>query len=121
MENGGDLMKKLILFLVFAGIFQSCHNQMIYLKNDAEALKYVEDTEPQRDEWVNFFLWGLYPEEQTINPYTYCKMYGNKTPVAVENRTSFLNGILIVLTYGIYYPVRQKFWCENQTSEEKSV
>ena len=97
----------MISFLI-ALSFSGCLKQrMIYKSDLSEELPERADI----DLWRHFFFWGLVPDTQEYQPVAYCEANGQKL-VATETRLSFLNGILTIMTYGLYIPQRLKIWCE---------
>lgn len=49
---------------------------------------------------THFIFWGM-GQTREINPKEVC---GKKEVVAVETNISFINGLISMLTYGIYSP-----------------
>ena len=62
---------------------------------------------PDYSEWQSFFFWGLVSENH-IDTSSIC----GEAPIRqIQSQFSFLNGLVSVLTLGIYNPRTAKVWC----------
>ena len=65
-------------------------------------------SKPQFEQQQDFYLWGLVGESH-IDTKTVC---AGKKPTQLQSQTTFLDGLLTVVTLGIYAPNTAKVWCE---------
>jgi hypothetical protein len=65
---------------------------------------------PNYQQRQTFFLYGITPSEVTVNASEACTG-GNIAKI--ETRTTFVDGLLGGLTFGIYYPKTLRIWCKN--------
>jgi len=94
-------MKMLSLTLLFVFLC-SCSTQNLKItKGDVRTVPTYEGTS-------HFIFWGI-GQEKLINPHEVC---GDKAVAQVATRTSFLNGLLGGLTWGIYSPRDYVIYCE---------
>ena len=65
-------------------------------------------TEPTWSQSENFFLWGLVGTAN-VDVKQVCR---SQTPVQLQAQNTFVDGLLNVVTIGIYAPRTAKVWCE---------
>ena len=95
-------MKKIILPLILVATLAACSTQTAYINGQTGKLG--------KEDMQTFFVSGL-GQTQTIDAAAVC---GNASKVVkVERQTSFLNGLLGMLTTGIYTPYDAKVYCTN--------
>ena len=68
---------------------------------------YKLATKPTFEERQTFFLWGLVGESH-INVKEIC----SGEPVQFESQQTFVDGLLGLITLGIYAPETAKVWCK---------
>lgn len=90
-------MKKLALLAAFA--VTACSNQVLELKPQSS-------TEPSYDRFQHFFVGGL-GQTQTEK----ASICGEGKITKVETETTFLNGLLSSVSYGIYNPRQIRIYC----------
>jgi len=95
-------MKKIILPLILVATLAACSTQTAYINGQTGQLK--------KEDMQTFFVSGL-GQTQTIDAAAVCG--GANKVVKVERQTSFLNGLLGMLTTGIYTPYDAKVYCQN--------
>lgn len=95
-------MKKIILPLILVATLSACTTQTALINGNTGQLK--------KEEMQTFFVSGL-GQTQTLDAATVCG--GPNKVVKVERVTSFLNGVLGVLTSGIFTPYDAKVYCSN--------
>lgn len=97
-------MKKLLLIGVAALALSSCYNTRIIVGN-------VKPNEPLikvSSEWNHHLIYGLVPlDNATMNGENYAGPYSN---YVVRTYTSFLNGLVYGLTWGIYAPTQTAYY-----------
>jgi hypothetical protein len=64
--------------------------------------------EPNFENQYSFWLWGLV-NDHTVDVKQAC---GKKTPVQLQATDTFVDGLVGVVTFGIYTPRTAKVWCE---------
>lgn len=94
-------MKKILLSLVMVASLAACTTQTALINGNTGQLK--------KEEMQTFFVAGL-GQTQTIDAAAVCG--GADNVVKVERVTSFLNGVLAILT-GIYTPYDAKVYCSK--------
>ena len=67
--------------------------------------------EPTHQETKHFFLWGLTPSSHYVDLNEVCP---DQDVRQVQAQTTFANGFLGALTWGVYSPRTIKVWCERQ-------
>ncbi|MBY5990973.1 Bor family protein [Ferrimonas balearica] len=73
---------------------------------------------PSYQDSRHFFLWGLAGEER-VNVTEVC---GERTVAQMQSQQTFLDGVLGVVTLGIYAPHSVKVWCEDTVlNQEEGV
>ena len=84
-----------LLFLIFAAsiLFSSCFT---YTTVVGEGPKSNKET----TQWNHYLLWGLAP----VNVSDPAELAGDKKDYTVKTEQSFVNGLVNVLTFGIYAP-----------------
>jgi hypothetical protein len=95
-------MKKIILPFLLVATLAACSTQTAYINGQTGKLG--------KEDMQTFFVSGL-GQTQTIDAAAVCG--GANKVVKVERQTSFLNGLLGVLTTGIYTPYDAKVYCQN--------
>ena len=95
-------MKKIILPLILVITLAACSTQTAYINGQTGNLA--------KEDMQTFFVSGL-GQTQTVDAAAVCG--GANKVVKVERQTSFLNGILGLLTGGIYTPYDAKVYCQN--------
>jgi type IV pilus biogenesis protein CpaD/CtpE len=96
-------MKKLILLVAVTLFLQGCAIQRFPVKGEKTP------TIPTYEGTNHFVFWGL-AQAKEINPKEVC---GKRDVVAVETQTSFVNGLLTGITYGIYSPRNYSIYCKT--------
>lgn len=100
-------MKKLILLsavLCGAALMTGCFNTRLLVGN-------VKSTDPMVEvnkKWNDHFLFGLVPGKSTNVEVT--SLTGNNANYVLHTYTSFVNGLIAVVTYGIYTPTETKVY-----------
>jgi hypothetical protein len=95
-------MKKIILPLILVASLAACSTQTALVNGQAGPLK--------KEDMQTFFVSGL-GQTQSIDAAAVC---GSADKVyKVERVTSFLDGVLSLLTGGIYTPYDAKVYCTN--------
>ncbi len=104
-------MKKAFLPLacVLVGVlFTSCYNTRLLVGN-------VEPKEPLIEvnkEWNHGFIFGLVAgENATMNVNEYI---GKATDYVIKTNQSFLNGLVSVVTFGIYTPTQTTYYIPRE-------
>jgi hypothetical protein len=95
-------MKKTILPLILVATLAACSTQTAYINGQTGKLG--------KEDMQTFFVSGL-GQTQTVDAAAVCG--GANKVVKVERQTSFLNGILGLLTSGIYTPYDAKVYCQS--------
>jgi hypothetical protein len=65
-------------------------------------------SEPNFENQYPFWLFGLV-NDHTVDVQQAC---GKKTPVQVQATDTFVDGLVGIVTFGIYTPRTAKVWCE---------
>jgi hypothetical protein len=95
-------MKKIIFPLILVATLAACSTQTAYVNGQTGRLA--------KEDMQTFFVSGL-GQTQTVDAAAVCG--GSNKVVKVERQTSFLNGVLGMLTGGIYTPYDAKVSCQN--------
>jgi hypothetical protein len=95
-------MKKIIFPLILVATLAACSTQTAYINGQTGKLG--------KEDMQTFFVSGL-GQTQTIDAAAVCG--GANKVVKVERQTSFINGVLGMLTSGIYTPYDAKVYCAN--------
>ena len=95
-------MKKIILPLILVATLAACSTQTAYINGQTGKLG--------KEDMQTFFVSGL-GQTQTIDAAAVCG--GANKVIKVERQTSFINGVLGMLTSGIYTPYDAKVYCAN--------
>jgi hypothetical protein len=99
MPSGGCL--KNIVILVLAFILVGCAKQSFDIRPNNR-------THPEKEETHHFFISGL-GQDKTIDAAAVC---GSADKVArTETQLTFMNGLVNVLTFGIYTPREARVYC----------
>lgn len=92
---------KLIYSAILVTMF-SCSTQTLKITNgNAKTVPNYEGTS-------HFIFWGI-GQEKLIDPKEVC---GERKVAQVSTKTSFLNGLLAGITWGIYEPRDYSIYCE---------
>lgn len=96
---------KNILFLAFAAIcLTSCFNSRILVGNIQPSDTVVEVNR----QWNSHFLYGWIPgRDAKMNAEQYV---GNAKNYMVKTNTTFANGLVSIITFGIYTPTQTKYY-----------
>jgi hypothetical protein len=95
-------MKKIILPLILVATLTACATQTAYVNGQTGKLS--------KEEAQTFYVGGL-GQTQTLDAAAICG--GANKVVKVERVTSFLNGLMGVLTFSIYTPFDAKVYCQG--------
>lgn len=95
-------MKKIILPIILVATLAACSTQTAYINGQTGKLA--------KEDMQTFFVSGL-GQTQAVDAAAVCG--GASKVVKVERQTSFLNGILGLLTSGIYTPYDARVYCQN--------
>lgn len=99
-------MKKTLMMLVLAMGTTSCLHTTI-----REDGKYRNDALPANYEGSqSFYLWGLVPDKVEIDISSIC---ADKGFDQLQTKTTFIDGFLGFITFGIYSPKTASVWCKN--------
>lgn len=97
-------MKKFFSIAVCALLLTSCYNTRIIVGN-------VRPNEPLLEvsrEWNHHLIYGLVPlDNATMHSAEYC---GDQEDYVIKTYTSFLNGLVSNLTFGIYTPTETVYY-----------
>lgn len=69
---------------------------------------YKVATPPTFEQRQDFFLWGLVGEAH-INTREVCK---GSDPTQIQSQVTFVDGLLGLITLGIYAPESARIWCK---------
>jgi len=97
------MIGKKLLICASLAILAGCSTVTIHPKQSAELT-----TEPTYQERKSFYLAGLIGEER-VNVSEVCE---EKEAVQMQSQQTFVDGLLTVVTLGIYAPHTAKVWCE---------
>lgn len=67
---------------------------------------------PTYEESKNYFFWGLVGDHHI----DVLKICNGKEPVQMQSQQTFADGVLGVITLGIYAPHTAKVWCPKEAS-----
>ena len=98
-------MKKFLSILVLCGMLSGCYASRFPIMQRNVA------SEPTQSETKLFFLWGLVPQPQYTNPAQICGGLNNVG--VVETKTTFIDGLIGALTFGIVAPQTANVYCAN--------
>ncbi len=93
---------KFFKIIIVALAITSCSTQNLKITNSTPR------TIPNYEGTSHFIFWGI-GQEKLIDPKEVC---GDKAIAQVSTSTSFLNGLLSGLTWGIYAPRDYIIYCE---------
>ena len=97
-------MKMLKLGVLLAAVIMSgCSTVTIHPQSMGKL-----SSPPTYEERKGYFLWGLAGEHR-IDVQQVC---GEKEPKQMQSQATFVDGLLGVITLGIYAPHTAKVWCE---------
>lgn len=89
--------------LVFMFIIIGCANQKFLMENKDPGIPTYEGT--------SHFLFYAIGQTKKINPDEVC---GSKGVTAVETEVTVLNGLCQGITFGIYYPMTYRIYCNKE-------
>lgn len=95
------MIKKLCLIAAMTFALAACSTQTFNMGRTGTA-------SPKVDEMQSFFVYGL-GQEQTVNAAEVCG--GASRVASVQVQQTFLNGVLSMLTFGIYTPRQARVTC----------
>ena len=96
-------MKKTCTVALLALMIAGCAQQSFNIKNKPVAV-------PQKTDTHNFFLSGI-GQQKTIDAAQICG--GSENVVKTEVQQTFVNGLLSVVTFGIYTPREARVYCSK--------
>ncbi|WP_371189499.1 Bor family protein [Thalassotalea maritima] len=70
-------------------------------------------TKPSYQESKHFFLWGLAGEHR-VNVTEIC---GDQKVTQMQSQQTFIDGVLGIVTLGVYAPHSVKVWCQESGVE----
>jgi hypothetical protein len=68
-------------------------------------------SEPQYEETLDFYLWGFFPSH-VVDVQRVC---AGRPASQLQSRTTFVNGLLNLITLGIYSPRSARVWCKSSS------
>jgi len=92
-QSNMNKFKSLLIIFAFSILFSSCYT---YTTVVGEGSKSNQET----TQWNHYLLWGLAP----VNVSDPAVLAGEKKDYKVKTEQSFVNGLVSVLTFGIYAP-----------------
>lgn len=95
-------MKKILIPILALAALSACTTQTAFINGQGGSLG--------KEEMQTFFVSGL-GQTQSMNASEVCG--SPEKVVKVERTTSFLNGVLSMLTQGIYTPQDAKVYCQK--------
>jgi hypothetical protein len=101
-------MKKIFLLIFVLLVVSDCATQRIYTTEDQSARI------PTHEGTSHFFLYGIAQTRE----YSAEQICQDRTVLAVETQYSFVNGLLTVITYGLYYPMSYTVYCGKKPKKE---
>ena len=117
--------KIIILFICFA-FFAGCagynHTNMLADNNNKNYEKYLKysrddfvggfkDPQPTIEKRNHFFVFGLAQKEE-IDAINMCREKGFNKVNLIINEKRWYDGVLTLITIGIYAPTHTYIWCE---------
>lgn len=96
------MMKKILFLCAFCLLFSGCCAQRFDLNGQRPTIPTYEGTS-------HFVFWGI-GQTKEIDPNEVC---GSRGISSVETHTSFLNGFLSAITWGIYKPETYVVYCNK--------
>lgn len=96
-------MKKVLLPLVAAVALSGCAAQTFYVNGNSNAA-------PTQEKMQTFWIYGI-GQEQAIDAARVCG--GSDKVVKVETQQTFIDGLLGMVTFGIYTPRDAKVFCKR--------
>jgi hypothetical protein len=111
-NNNGGYMKRvkinskvamLVAMFAITFTFNGCATQKFLMEGKDPTIPTYEGTS-------HFFLYGI-GQTNKVNPEEIC---GSKGINTVETNITFLNGLCQGITYGIYYPMSYKIYCNKE-------
>jgi hypothetical protein len=104
-------MKKTILLILLVSLFVGCNTQRFYTTSDRGAnYGKTEGTS-------HFFIYGI---GQTKEYYPSNDVCRGRQIAMIETHYSFVNGLLAVLTSGIYTPLTYEITCGKKIKKTKA-
>lgn len=106
-------MKKILLLLFVIVSLSSCYNTRIFVGNVTPKDPVVEVNK----QWNSHFLAGLIPAKNAkMNPSNYVDTISN---YVVKTHTTFLNGLVATVTFGIYTPTQTTYYVPLKSIQKK--
>ena len=112
-------MNKSILLIAVLAILGGCAKQTFVMDNNAKEMKrndvffseepFADNSNASEKETHHFFISGI-AQGKAINPVKTCG--GTNKIAKVESQTTFLNGFLSIITFGIYTPRDVRVYCK---------
>lgn len=102
----GGQMKRLSMAAAVVAALSGCAHQSFSIAPGAQALN---GQEPTKEKWQSFFIGGIGQTEE-LDAAAICG--GTDKIVRVESHVSFLNGLVGILTWGIYTPHQAQVYCK---------
>jgi len=105
LKGNSSMAQKLIILTSLAAVFtlSACSTQRIYMKND------MTGTMPSYEKSQTFFIYGI-GQTQDLNAGEVC---GKKSISRIETNQTFVDGLLSVITFGIYTPRTVSVFCKK--------
>ena len=98
-------MKKLLIACICMVCLTSCFNTRMYVGN----MQPDDPASEVNKQWNSHFVVGLVPgKDAKMKPETY--LPSGQQDYMVHTYTSFVNGLLNVVTFGIYTPTTTKYY-----------
>ena len=101
-------MKKIILFALLAVAMSPCYTSRVYHGTVTKNTPQVEVASKRN----HIILWGLCPLKTGQKA---SDVLENKTNYTTENTWTFIDGLLNIITYGIYTPTTTKYYVPLDT------
>jgi hypothetical protein len=101
-------MKKIFISFSILFLLSSCATQRFNVDNDN--IRQNPKSNPHYQESSHFFIGGI-GQTDYIDAAMLCKRYGGVNFVEVKH--SFVDGLLAVVTYGIYTPRTKNIYCKK--------
>ncbi|NRB37052.1 MAG: Bor family protein [Pseudomonadales bacterium] len=105
------MIKKLSLLACLVSLLAACSTVTIQPKAAEKQTQAADFSETR-----HFFFWGLMGETH-VDVKDIC---ADKAITQMQSQATFVNGLLTVVTLGIYAPHSVKVWCETPTSTVES-
>ncbi len=93
---------KVIVFIALLALVGGCSTVTIATDSDSKL-----SSSPDYQKRKNFFFWGLM-NEHSVDVNAVCE---GERPLQMQSQQTFVDGVLGVVTLGIYAPRSAKVWC----------